>query len=479
VTVTTAPTSGTEAHWSTADTFILFALTGLAGIVRFAGITQPRGLVFDEHYAADACLYVFGPQAFCRTSTEISFVHPPLAKWLIGAGIRLFGFSPAGWRFAPLVAGTLSIALMYLLARRLLGSTLAASLAAGLLTFDFLHFVMSRTAMLDIFVVFFGLASFLCLVYDGVRRESVNLWPSSLAQRLWKRPWLLGAGVTGGAAVACKWSGGYLLAAVALLALLRHARRTMNTPDWVRRAIGECAVLLVALVAIPAAIYVASYAGRLDGTLVAWPWSEGSWVRAFVTRQQVMLAHHMSSLYPHPYTSPPWSWPLIKRPVLFYFRDAGAGYQVILALGNPLVWWTALVALAALVWRSARRRNIPTSDAVIVAGFIAGYVPWFVITRQEAFLYYLLPAVPFLYLALARGVTAMSSRLLRNGAIAVLLIGAIGMFSFFRPVLVGIPLTHVEWERRIFFSDCGPELSGIHKKPVDRVMPSPTGWCWV
>jgi hypothetical protein len=64
-----------------------------------------------------------------------------------------------------------------LLARRLLGSTLAASLAAGLLTFDFLHFVMSRTAMLDVFVVFFGLVSFLCLLYD--RDRSVTIRPVS------------------------------------------------------------------------------------------------------------------------------------------------------------------------------------------------------------------------------------------------------------------------------------------------------------
>ena len=96
-------------------------------------------------------------------------VHPPLAKWLMALGIRAFDFTPAGWRVAPLIAGTLSVALLYLLARRLPASILAASLAAGLLVFDFLHFVMSRTAMLDVFVVFFGLLSFVCLTYDRDR----------------------------------------------------------------------------------------------------------------------------------------------------------------------------------------------------------------------------------------------------------------------------------------------------------------------
>jgi len=457
----------------------LFALTGLAGALRFAGITQPRGFVFDEYYAADACLYVLGPRPSCLTTTEISFVHPPLAKWLIGAGIRLFGFNTAGWRVAPLVAGTLSIAVMYLLARRLLRSTLAASLAAGLLTFDFLHFVMSRTAMLDIFVVFFGLAAFLCLVYDADRPEGPSLPSVNLRARLGRRPWLLGAGLMGGAAVACKWSGGYLMAAVALLAFWQHARRTSESQSGVERIISESGVLLLALVAIPAAVYVGSYAGRLDGAVFAPPWSEGSWVHAFLVRQQAMLAHHTGSLYVHPYMSPAWSWPFVKRPVLFSFGDGTSGYQEILALGNPLVWWAALAALASIVWRVAWKRRIVAPEAIIVGGFIAGYVPWLVITRQEAFLYYFLPAVPFLYLAVAHVVSRISRRVIRHSAIAVLLAAAIGLFPFFRPVLVGAPLTYVQWERRIFFSDCGPTQSGDHKKPVDRPMPPPDGWCWI
>jgi dolichyl-phosphate-mannose--protein O-mannosyl transferase len=192
-----------------------------------------------------------------------------------------------------------------------------------------------------------------------------------------------------------------------------------------------------------------------------------------------MMAHHTGSLYVHPYTSPAWSWPFVKRPVLFSFRDGTSGYQEILAMGNPLVWWAALAALASLVWSIARKRRIATSEAVIVAGFTAGYVPWFVLTRQEAFLYYFLPAVPFLYLALAHAVTRISRRLIRDSAVAVLLTAAIGLFPFFRPVLVGTPLTYVQWERRMLFSNCGPAQSRDPKKPVDRVIPPPDGWCWI
>ncbi|PYO16583.1 MAG: hypothetical protein DMD31_02335 [Gemmatimonadetes bacterium] len=115
----------------------------------------------------------------------------------------------------------------------------------------------------------------------------------------------------------------------------------------------------------------------------------------------------------------------------------------------------------------------------MVAGFAAGYVPWLIVTRQEAFLYYLLPAVPFLYLALARVVAGISARNIRAITIGALVVASIGMFSFFRPVLVGSPLPYREWERRMFFMDCGPAVSDAHKAPVMRPMPPPAGWCWV
>ena len=195
----------------------------------------------------------------------MSIVHPPLAKWLIAAGIRLFGYTPTGWRVAPFVAGTLSIALVYLLAHRLFRSTLTASLASGLLAFDLLYFVMSRAAMLDVFVVFFSLVMFLGFVYD---RGTENL--SGSRRRLRNRPWLIVAGLAGGAATASKWSGGYLLIAVIILAVADSIAQQRGTEHRLRRAASdEGAVLALTLVILPALVYVATYAGRIHGSVFA------------------------------------------------------------------------------------------------------------------------------------------------------------------------------------------------------------------
>ena len=482
--VHTAPVGACRRRpWSTLDTALVVTLTALAGVMRFYLLSEPHGLVFDEFYASDGCLYVSGPTAACGIESEISVAHPPLGKWLIGFGIKLLGFTPTGWRLAPFVAGTASIAVLYMLARRLLGSTLGAGLAAGLLAFDYLHFVMSRTAMLDIFVVFFGLLAFFCVLWDATRQDlppgpsRVRLLPTML-----RRPWLLGAGLASGAALASKWSGGYLLAGVAGLALMYEWRRLRGTPDrprrWARISVSP---MVVAFVLVPLAVYLVSYAGRLDGTLFALPWAEDSWLRAFLERQQSMLEHHTGPLYTHPYMSPAWSWPLLKRPVLFFLRDLPNGrYQEILALGSPFAWWTGLGAMVAVGWRALQRRSIAAPETAILVGFLVGYGPWLVVTRQEAFLYYFLPAVPFLYLATARVIVAVARRRRKIVAVGALIVVTVGSFAHFWPLLVGRPLTYPEWEHRMWFRDCGPmvQLDG-QRVPVPQPMPPPKGWCWI
>ncbi|MEA2447107.1 MAG: dolichyl-phosphate-mannose-protein mannosyltransferase, partial [Actinomycetota bacterium] len=165
------PDSGAgTGDWSFRDTLAASIVTFIAGLIRLIRLSSPDTLVFDEtYYAKDACWYVKVSSSICDTSSEISQVHPPLAKWLIAIGIRIFGYDSFGWRISAVVAGTIGVWLMYLLARKLLRSTLGATITSGLLALDFLHFVQSRTSMLDIFAVTFGTAAVLFCVYDRDR----------------------------------------------------------------------------------------------------------------------------------------------------------------------------------------------------------------------------------------------------------------------------------------------------------------------
>jgi dolichyl-phosphate-mannose-protein mannosyltransferase len=148
----------------------LLAVTLLAGGLRGYALSSPGTTVWDEYYyARDACVEVKGPSPVCLRAREQSNVHPPFGKELIGLGIRLFGYTPFGWRIAAWAAGTLTVALLYLLSLRLFRSAGWAALSAGLLAIDPLHFVHSRLAMLDVFVTLFVVAAALFAVLDRDR----------------------------------------------------------------------------------------------------------------------------------------------------------------------------------------------------------------------------------------------------------------------------------------------------------------------
>jgi len=461
------------------DTLAVVAVTVGGGLIRLLSLTRPAGFVFDEFYAADGCWYVYGSESLCLTDQEITVVHPPLGKWLIGLGIRLFGFGPGGWRIASALAGTLTVAALYVLARRLFASTFVAVVTAGLLAVDFLHVVLSRTAMLDVFVTAFSVLAFMCLVLDASREgRRRTIWGLD-------RPWRLAAGLAAGAAAASKWSGWPMLAAVLVLTAVReiNVRRMDGEGRAVARALRqEGPSILVGLLILPVLVYVVSYAGRLDGGLLAWPWSEGSWVRAFVDRQAFMVDFHVGLEADHPYASPAWSWLLLKRPVLFYFGETGGGgYQEILATGNPLVWWTSLPALVYLALPWSRHRSIRGSPEVILGGFVAALAPWLVLGggRQATFLYLVLPAVPFMCLALGAFVARIGRSWIGRGVVAAFVVAAVGLFWFYHPLLTAAPQAYPSWRDRILFTDCGQSESGEKLRPQTAPGAAPAGWCWV
>src|SRR5262245_38552796 len=203
--------------YSRYDILCLSVVTILAGIIRAWHISIPGGLILDEFYAADACLFVGGPPSLCRMPQELTIVQPPLGKWLIGTGILVQGFHPLGWRIASFVFGTLTVPALYLLARKLLNSTLAATVASVLLAIDFLHFVFSRTAMLDVFMSFFIVLAFLFAVYDRDRLfEAFSPRPKLI--------WRMAAGASLGAACASKWSAWPCLVALLLLTMVWEFR---------------------------------------------------------------------------------------------------------------------------------------------------------------------------------------------------------------------------------------------------------------
>ncbi|MEI9849588.1 MAG: hypothetical protein WDN24_00610 [Sphingomonas sp.] len=72
-----------------------------------------------------------------------------------------------------------------------------------------------------------------------------------------------------------------------------------------------------------------------------------------------MYALQTQVLRPHNYQSDWWSWPLMVRPIWYFYEwDAGA-WRGVLLVGNPVVMWGGLIAVGACfaAWLRARARS--------------------------------------------------------------------------------------------------------------------------
>ena len=477
-------------------------MTAGAAALRLPALSRPVGFVFDEiWYARNACRYVIGTPE-CGIDQLASRAHPPLGNWMIGAGIKVFGYDEFGWRISAAVAGTITVALLFLLTWQLLhrapphARTFGAFTAAALLAGDFLHIVQSRIGMLDAFVTMFVVAAILFAVHDRDRPRPLD-WdrrPTGILSALaLHRPWRLLAGMALGAAIAVKWSGAYVaLAVIGLTAAWEIAARRSAGSDapprsWSRAtwlAIREelpRSVVLLGLV--PVAVYLAAYIGRMPGELIGLPWQEGTVWRGIWDHQQAMLTFHTTLEGSHPYESPPWSWLLLKRPVAYYF-NAGDGYREILAIGNPLTWAAGvagLVVLAVLWARGGWRVGGPA--AVVIVASIATYLPWLALQgdRSQVFLWYILPTIPFLYAGLGVLAALAWRSVAGRTVVAAFAVASVALLAFFFPLLTALPVSPDEWRARMWLTDCARPGAPTLELPDSEISsgPPPAGWCWI
>jgi dolichyl-phosphate-mannose-protein mannosyltransferase len=484
-------------RWNRLDTVALIGIVVGAALVRLVSLSRPIELVFDEiFYARNACWYVYASESVCEISGLASRGHPPLGNWMLAPGIAAFGYEPFGWRVGVAVAGIVSVAVVYLLAWRLLrsiapgrGATVGAIAASGLLATDFLHVVHSRVGMLDAFLALFviGAVLFVVLDRDRARDRPDAPWWWRLALG---RPWRLLAGVCLGAALGVKWSGLYVAPGIiGLVVAWEIAEQHRRAPEagWARTVLGaarrETLPTFVLLGIVPLLVYVAGYTGRMPGELLAPPWDPASVWRGIWEHQRAMLDFHTAASPDHPYQSPPWAWPLLRRPVAYWFGDEGGAYREVLALGNPSAWWPGLVALGGLAvtwWKSRLALHRP--EPVILAAAVATYLPWLVLAGSgQAFIWYFLPTVPFLYLALACFAAWAWERM--AGRVATVAYGLliVASFTYYLPLLTALPLDPDDWRMRILFADCERPGGTTQELPDDSTSEGdpPAGWCWI
>lgn len=488
-------------------------VAGLAGAIRFWRLGQPRNIVFDEtYYAKDAwALLRLGyegtwpdrkisdpqilahPQVIPLSDTGAFVAHPPTGKWVIALGEWLFGLTPFGWRFMTAVLGTLSVLMLCRIGRRLFRSTPLGCVAGALMAVDGLHYVMSRSALLDLVVMFFVLAAFGCLLIDrdSARTRLAGALPVAgdghvgpdpdTGERAGTgvRPWRLAAGLFLGLAASSKWNGLYVLAFFMVLTVLWDvgARRVAGARRPYRAVLRrDLGWSVLSVVPVAVVTYLATWTGWfLSDNGYGRHWADGrggtwSWIPAPLRS----LWHYEYAVYQfnvglhtsHRYESNPWSWLVLGRPVLFSYESPKPGQdgchatsdcsQAILALGTPLLWWSACCALVYLLYRWALRRDWRAGAILCAVG--AGHLPWFLYQDRTIFSFYAVVFVPYLCLAVAMTLGALlgppgaaEKRRIR-GAVAAgaLVLLIIWNFIYFFPIYTGSTIPYSSWHARMW-----------------------------
>jgi dolichyl-phosphate-mannose-protein mannosyltransferase len=422
---------------------ILIALISFG--LRLFHLGVPKGLVFDEVY------YVDGARDFLAHGVEVTgsgpefIVHPPVGKWCIALGIKLFGNNEFGWRISVAVAGALTIYLVGRIAQRLFINPWLGTLASLLMALDGLNLVHSRTSLLDLFLTLFVLLAGL----------------SWLKGHYWR------TGMWFGLACGTKWSALYFLMAFALLTLYRDRGRIQPLFKLLPKRLAQFFIL-------PVATYVGTWTGWLV-TSRGWDrqWADGRsstykfiprWLRSLWHYHAEILNFHRGLTQHHTYQANPWSWLVMGRPTSFYYGTPTVCggpktcSQEVLALGTPLLWWFGTLAIA-VVFGFWLRSLVMTRKPDFVSGFIllglaAGYLPWFFFQRRTIFTFYAIVFEPFVILSLVYcakkflGVPPWPRK--KKLVIAIILILITANFVYFLPLFNGSVLSYSQWHYRMW-----------------------------
>jgi dolichyl-phosphate-mannose-protein mannosyltransferase len=481
------PSFGVPSVWDWGGPLLV---TVFGGLLRFWRLGTPRAVVFDEtYYVPDAYSILRHGVEYNHASNVNALllrgsgniftgpgeyvVHPPLGKEMIAAGEWLFGLTPFGWRFAVAVAGTLSILMTARIARRMTRSTLLGCAAGLLMALDGLELVLSRTAILDIFVMLWVLAAFGMLVLDRDAAGAVIAAGRQPGIR-WRR---VAAGVFLGLACASKWDGIWYIPAFAALAIAWDlaARRAAGSPDPAGGTLRhDVKWLPVSFGLAPFAAYLASWAGWFatgTGYDRYWAAANGNhtpvWsaLDSWYQYQKAMLQYGLTLRTFHAYRSNPFGWLALTRPTSLYYatpRTCGSAScsQEVLAIGTPAIWWASIAALVfCLGWWLARRDW--RAGAVLLA-VAAGWLPWFWFAwhdNRTEYYFYAIVFLPYLVIAITLclgliigPVRAVPGRRAAGaaGAGAYLLV-VLANFAYLYPVLAAQAIPYAAWYQRMWF----------------------------
>ena len=437
-------------YWS----IISILLIGAA--LRFYNLGLIPGPVFDEvFYPVFALNYISGETFFS--------VHPPLGSYILTLSIYLYdllpwtdhidftsaqvdSINPLAYRWIGAVSGVGLIYVGYRLALELLNKKVFALLVALFFAIDGSLLVDSRFGLINIYLTLFGFMAILFFI-RAIKSESYGQ--------------LLIAGLMLGAVISIKWNGlGFWLALLLFTFLLfvLNKVRLYSDENYKNHGLKQISSVFV----MPFFIY-----------LIIWIPELAHNESTLSDNHSQMISYHFdnSDQKIHPYSSPWYTWPLMIRPIGYFFDSAsivnteGASLEIFKAIHlfpNPALNLLSFISIILLTfkWVEMLTKSIGTrkvSDetytiSLILIGFYSNYLPWALASRST-FIYHYQPAACFAFMALAFLLFQLTTKnkienmSLYYASLLLILVAAI----YWLPLQLGLEISSVSFYSRMWF----------------------------
>jgi dolichyl-phosphate-mannose--protein O-mannosyl transferase len=273
------------------------------------------------------------------------------------------------------------VLLLGYLGRGLFKNNAVGYLSSIFLCIDPLHIALSRQAFQEAVTPFFIIAAVM-LSLHAVRKDNILLCFLS--------------GILFGLASASKWHG--LLPWAASAGIYFFAPWLLSGYDARRQILPRVLVVLAAYVAIPVAVYTATY---LPWLLKGFSISEfADFQRWLVIRQH----HHLPSVYDQTFLSPnPWQWFLwpVAYPEFVFYQ--GRAYLTV-SMGNLLVWCLTLPAAYYSIRRWWKHRSFDCGFALVM--FLVSYLP-LIFAKRGVWVFSAPAVIPFAFILSAYAISVL------------------------------------------------------------------------
>lgn len=390
-----------------------FLLIVLAFLTRFLFLSYPSEVVFDEvHFGKFVSAYFSGEYYFD--------IHPPLGKLLIAGFCGILGenisfdFEKIGetfnakslfiLRFLPAFFGSLFIILIYKFILAFGLSKKSAFFGSFLVLFENALLVESKFILTDIFLLFFGFCSLYLFVLGNSQNDSTK-----------KNYFYLASGIFAALSFSVKWTGLSFLGIILFFSLIKILKKI---------SFKKLAKNFLFFVLIPFLVYLFifflhfqllpksgpgnpymsnAFQKTLQNNQVNEQIKPLSFVKKFIELNKAMYSYSANLKAGHPDVSYFYQWPIMKKPIWYWNKNAEKKSANIYLFGNPLIWWLVAIFIPiSIILSQVKKLNRLVSPTfnLLIFGFFINLLPY-IFVKRVTFLYHYLPSLVFGILILA------------------------------------------------------------------------------